>query len=255
MQLSGAITVVGALFWALDQPGQPADSPNPLPSSWWWLFGAGVTVLCGAGVLGVPWSGVVTLLLMTQPAFWTSLRRSGIPAPVLAALAIYFLWTVRQLADTGLEPMNPASIPFVFYEHLGFAGLGPGRTDIRSGGVALVLSWSPYLCLLGIPLLYAFVAAARSRFGLPRRLIIPLGLVVLFPTALVFLLAVKNHYRVVGRHLTPLSVFVVAALAYAVCILWNRRRLLDRVMLVSLLLALLLSSLECRFALRHAKDD
>jgi len=254
MQLAGAITIAGALFWALDQPGQP------LRSSWWWLFGAGLTVLCGAGVLGVPWSGVVTLLLMTQPAFWQSLRRFGIPAllvfgPVLAALAIYFRWTVHQLADTGLDPMNPASIPFVFYEHLGFAGLGPGRTDIRSGGVALVLSWFPYLCILGIPLLYALAVAARSWFGVPRRLVIPVGLVVLLPTAFVFLLAIKNHYRVVGRHLTPLSAFVVAALAYAIYTLWNRRRALDRVILVWLLLALLLSSLECRFASRHAKDD
>ena len=48
MQLSGALLVAGSLFTALDEPDQAHSS------SWWWLFAAGLTILCGAGVLGHP---------------------------------------------------------------------------------------------------------------------------------------------------------------------------------------------------------
>jgi len=170
-------------------------------------------------------------------------------------LAIYLAWTLKENAHPGEQPMSLSSIPFVFYEHLGFVGLGPGRADMRSGGLRIFLSYLPSLCILGIPLIYAVVRARAARFGLAPRLVLPVFLVGVLPTAFVFALGITKHFRVLGRHLTPLLPFVLCGIAVAISLLWARRRPLDRAVAVCVVLALAGSALECRFARRHAKDD
>jgi hypothetical protein len=254
MQLSGAMLAAGALFEALDEPEEP-----PAPA-WWWLFCTGITLLCATGLLGVPWAIAIGVLLFGCPGFRKSIFGSGRGAlvlflPLLAGLAIYFAWTLKLGARPGETGMKVASIPFVFYEQLGFTGLGPGRADMRSLGVGPFLHYLPWLLLLGLPLLYAMAVAARTRFGLPPGRFAAICLGVIIPTVLIFGLGFAKGFLVVGRHLTPLLPFILAAMAGAVLILWNRGRLLDRAAVVLIVGALAVSSLECRFAFRHQKDD
>lgn len=126
MQLAGAMLVTGGLFEALDEP------PEPLSACWWWLFVSGVVILCGSNLLGIPWVAAAGVLLLLRPGFFQSMRRSGIPAlvvgvPLLAALAFFYAWTLSESARPAERSFSFLSVPFVFYEHLGFTGLGPGQ--------------------------------------------------------------------------------------------------------------------------------
>jgi len=253
MQLSGALLVAGALFEALDQPPE-------LSAGWWWLLGAGFTLLCGAGLLGAPWVVAVTILLLTLPAFRRSLGRTGRGAlvfflPVLGLLAAYFAWTARQNIGTGALPMNLASVLSIPYEQLGFLGLGPGRSDLRDNSLRTALPFLPPLLVLGIPLIAALILAARSRFGLSPGRFVSLLVLCAVPTLLVMTVGAFRDARILARHLTPLFPFILLAEAFALLLLWRSGRPLARVAAVLVVAALTASSLEVRFAFRHSKDD
>jgi hypothetical protein len=126
---------------------------------------------------------------------------------------------------------------------------------MRPGGFGIFLPYLPSLCLLGIPLAYALVRAGAARFGLPPGRLGLLCIVLLFPVAFVFALGFIKQFLVLGRHLTPLFPFILCALAYALSHLWASRRLLDRLVVSWIVIALAASALECRFAYRHEKDD
>jgi hypothetical protein len=257
MQLSGALLVSGALFAALDEPGQSAQ---PLPSSWWWAFGAGLFILCGAGLLGVPWAIGPFLLLLSLPAFRRSITRSGLPAlalflPLLTLLALYFLWTVEKNVHASPIAMTLPSMLSTFYEQLGFLGLGPGRLDLRSNSVAATRPFLLPLALLGIPLVLGLIFAASRRFGLGARRILPVLILAVSPILLIFALGFLRDTRILARHLTPLFPFILLAQAFTLLLLWNTRNLLGRLAASLILIALACSSLEVRFAPRHARED
>jgi hypothetical protein len=260
MELSGALLTTGALFDAL-------DSTEALPASWWWQLGAGFVILCGAGLLGVPWAIAVTIFLLFQPRVWTSLR-AGIPAlliccPILFGLALYFLWTIKQNIAAGERAMNVASMVSVFYDQLGFAGLGPGRAALRPKTLANTgtVPLSPLkefilpIALLAIPLAWALLAALWKRFGLRPARFQAVLLLAISPATLVFALGYIRHTRMLSRHLTPLFPFLLMAEGVAILLLWKNGRVLSRSAAVLIVVALLVSSLELRFAFRHSKDD
>ncbi len=262
LQLSGALLVAGALFDALDTCDQS------LTSSWWWLFAAGFTILCGSGLLGIPWAAAILIALSFRAGFWSSMRRAGLPAlvvfvPLLFIIGIYFAWTILQKIAAGTRFMTVASMASVFYDQLGFIGLGPARADLRpsstleSGAVSFapVVSFIPGLALLAIPLAWGLFLAARKGFGLSgTRLVTALTLAVI-PTLLVFALGYLRHVRMLGRHLTPLFPFILLAEAYVILFLWQSRRPLNRAAATLVIVALALSSIQLRFAPRHAKED
>jgi hypothetical protein len=252
MQLSGALLAAGALFEAIDG--------GELDRGWWWLYGVGITILCGSGLLGVPWAVSITVLMMGCERFRQTVFRQGRPAlmvfgPILICLALYFAWTLKEGAHPGETRMDLKSIPFVFYEQLGFAGLGPGRDEMRGREFSLFLPYLPAFCALGLPLVYAFARGAAVRFGIPRARFAAICAGVLGPAGFVFVLGFTRHFLVLGRHLTPMFVFVLGGLAFAIWHLWSGKRLLDRGVVVLLVLALTGSALEYRFAYRHERDD
>jgi hypothetical protein len=262
MQLSGALLVYGAAFAAFDEPDEP------LSACWWWLFAGGLTILCGAGILGVPWGVAITLLLSRQPGFRRSMLRSGRPAlllfvPLLVFLALYFGWTLTEDFSAGYRPMNVASVISVFYDQLGFIGLGPGRSALRptsvTGTSAVPLATlRPYIApiaLLGLPLGWGFILAARRRFGLSRSRFNSILLLAVSPLCLIFFVGFVRHVRLLGRHLTPLFPFILMAEGWTILLLWRSGRFPGRAAAVLIVIALTLSSVEVRFAFRHSKDD
>ncbi len=254
MQLSGALLVGGALFALLDEPDQPP------PPAWWWLLCAGLFILCGAGLLGVPWAVAYMIPMIRRAGFRQSITRTGRGAllvfiPLLALLLAYLGWTVKENVGTGYLSMNVASMLSVFYEQLGFLGLGPGRDALRAGSVSTLKPYLLPLFLLGLPLACGLIFALRRRFGLPPKLLAAILVIAASPVCLIFALGFLRHARILGRHLTPLFPFILLAEAYALLVLWRSGRVLGRVAAVLIAAALLVSSLETRFGARHAKDD
>jgi hypothetical protein len=254
MQLSGALLASGALFAALEAPDEP------LPSSWWWLFMAGIFILCGAGILGVPWAVVVLIPLVCCPGFRRSAFRSGLPAlivsvPLFVLLGSYFGWTVIANVQTGRMRMSVASMLAVFYEQLGLLGLGPGKNDLRAGSVSTLHPYLLPLSLLALPLGWGLFLAARRRFGLTPARLVSVLLLAAIPVCLIFTLGFLRHARVLGRHFSPLFPLILLAEAYLVLLFWESGRPVRRAAALLCVAALAVSSLEIRFAARHAKDD
>jgi hypothetical protein len=253
MQLSGSLLVAGALFQALDEP-------DAMDGAWWWQFGAGMTVLCGAGLLGTPWALAITALLLTIPAFRRTALTAGRPAlmvcvPLLTVLALYLAWTIKERVSANPMAMNVASMMSVFYEQFGFLGLGPGRADLRASSVSATRPFLLPLLLLGVPLAAGFYLAARRRFGLTQARLVQILLITAGPVSFIFVFGFVRHARILARHLTPLFPFILLAEAFGLLLLWRGGRMLGRVAAVAMIAALALSSLEVRFADRHSKDD
>jgi len=254
MQLSGALLVCGSLFTAIDEPDVP------LSSCWWRLFAGGMFILCGAGLLGVIWGIAITIFLFTLPNFRESIARSAIPTlaysiPLFAALALFYAWTIKEKVGTGTIPMNVPSMFAVFYEQLGFLGLGPGRNMLRSAALSALHPYFIPLLLLGIPLACGLAVAARRSFGLQQGRLMPILLLIGIPLILTFVFSFVRHTRVLGRHFMPMFPFILCAQAYAILLLWKTGRPLARAAAFLIVAALTLSSLEVRFAFRHSKDD
>ncbi len=253
MELSGAMLVCGALYEAMERPDEP------LTPSWWWLYGLGLLILCGSTVVGVPWAGCVTLLLLTLPAFRRSFSRAVIPAlvyvPLLLVLAVYLAWTFKEKVRNAYLPTTFASGLSVFYELLGFLGLGPGRNDLRINSIPAIRPYLVPLACLGIPLAAGLVVACRQGFCLTRRQLVSVLLVTGIPTALMFALGVLRHSRMLARHFTPLFPFLLAAEACAVLLLWRKGRLPGRIAAGLIIASLACSSIEVRVAPRHKRDD
>ena len=253
MELSGAMLVCGALYQAMERPDEL------LPASWWWLYAFGLVILCGSTLVGVPWAGCVTLLLITLPGFRRSVARAVIPAlvfvPLLLLLAVYFAWTFKEKVRNAYLPTTFASALSVFYELLGFVGLGPGRNDLRIHSVSAIRPYLLPLACLAIPLAAGLAFACRRRFGLSRRQLGSLLLVAGIPTALTLTLGVLRHARMLARHFTPLFPFLLAAVACAVLLLWKKGGLPGRIAAGLIVICLACSSVEIRFAARHKRDD
>jgi hypothetical protein len=253
LELSGAFLLAGALFYAMDTPEET------LPASWWWCYGAGLLILCGATVIGVPWAFGITFILATLPSVRRSFRSALVPAlvfvPPLTVLALYLGWTFREDVRNTPLPMTIPSMLSVFYELLGFLGLGPGRIDLRVNSVAATYPYLVPLAFLAFPLAAGLILALRRRFLLPVGRFVAVLLLTGLPVVLTFALGFARHARMLARHFTPLFPFILMGEACAVMLLWDTRRPIARAAACLIVLSLAFSSIELRIAPRHARDD
>jgi len=179
----------------------------------------------------------------------------------LGLLAVYYAWSVQRGAGGArLWSLGIGNIGLAVYELLGFAGLGPGRIELREAGreglMHVVRVLSDYLLPLG--LLSVFLAAAgflslRLKRGIGRE-VFSLCLAVSF---LGFLLltgaAAAAKWPFWGRHLAPLLPFIVLTIATA-CTNTNAPRWAARAVLIGIATCWLASSLSLRLLPRHAND-
>lgn len=177
---------------------------------------------------------------------------------VLVLGGSYYLWT-RWL---GTEPSRVVartdwrSLLFIVYELLGFNGLGPGRLALREVGIMAVKPWLGFLVAYGavISVLgFAGIHELRQQKRPRMTLIITVALCV--PLAMLVSLGLLTHFRVLGRHCTPMIVIVAYVLALGAFRLWESGRWRTRAWLVLFLALSLFSSVSQRFVPRHAKDD
>jgi hypothetical protein len=227
-------------------------------------FGLSVVLLSASSVLGMVWASAACLAvpaLVPWPILRLWLRRHPVLiiciAAALTPCAAYYLWT-RMLgthaADIG--GTNLRTLSFVFYELLGFNGLGPGRLALRNAGFAALKPSLPLLGVYGVLvgiLCLAAVLKLRREGSLGASL--RLGLALCLPLALLLALILLGNFRLLGRHCTPATVLVIYLFTIGALHLWEIRRCWSYFVVGSFLLLSTVSCLQQRFALRHAKDD
>ena len=261
MQTSVSLLLLGVL-WQLagtsSKPGQPGMRE-------WILMGFfcfGLVALSSSSLLGMIWAGAACATVLIVLGWPRSLRLARQNALVLAitslaliTLAGYYLWALKR--GKGVTPGSNGigNTLFAFYELFGFAGLGPGRTQIREIGLS---SFRPFVIPLALQTVVTsfvfFAGCKRVMQQTPRR--VWLGVAVTLGATVIFFLAAGElkHFRVLGRHFAPLAPVLVLLLAIGFRSLWSRAGW-RRWLATFFVLFSLASAVSLRFAGRHAKDD
>jgi hypothetical protein len=171
-------------------------------------------------------------------------------------LGAYYVSTVlRGAKATMIGTTNVQSMAFILYEQLGFAGLGPGRTELREQGVGSLFAFWPLLCAYAVGVGIVLVAGVHAVWSSSVRrhlLWITTGLAI--PVTFFLVAGMLAHFRVLGRHLTPLIPIWLYLLSWGVLSLWGRG-FAGRTVVVCYLGVSLASAFELRYAGRHVKDD
>jgi hypothetical protein len=259
MQLGASLAVMGVILNFLEKRVAEEQWVK-----WCGVLAVSAFVLAAGHLLGMIWAGAYLLIyfvVVTPFRSPSSLRRtSWIWGGLLAAMAIttaYYLWTLKSGARaTEVASTNFATTGFCAYELLGLGGLGPGRLELRMDGLSTLRPFLPLLvpfALITFAVLIAGVFAATKRLGAK---FVSFVVVIMIATALFILgVGVVKHFRVLGRHLTPLLPLILWLLAEGASDLWRRWRHAGPILVVGLGIFSLASCLEYRFAARHAKDD
>jgi hypothetical protein len=259
MQFGASCLMFGALHrLGRDELGRRRQS--------WWLTGFlfGFLTLCGSSLIGVIWSiaalAAVFVLIPRRRLveLWKTARlRLALAGVLLLVLGLYYLWTLSLGARaTAVATTNWKTVVFVLYEQFGLTGLGPGRADLRQAGMQTL---RPYLLpLAGYGLLSAIVLAGGVREVLrpePAKRVRALALAVALPALLLLGVGVAAHFRVLGRHCTPLMPIWIGLLGLGLAALWGRVGGLGRAVVAAYLIFGLCSCLSIRLAVRHQRDD
>jgi hypothetical protein len=294
--------------------------PNPSPrgkgrggrrASWQGVYVAmfllGILVLSGSSLLGMIWAAAAVVTLIAGLGFGATLRLVRQHWPwwlgagcVLVFLALYYLWTLKVGARaSAVAATTLTSTLFIVYELLGFAGLGPGRAEMRSGAFGVLRPYWAGLAAYGFSLAIVLGAAlsgvvrkqrgpvktemrntsgelknpelpqkgakrhkeipglqAVSRWaGPPECKVLGLGLCCVLPVALILIAGRVAHFRVLGRHFTPLVPCLLLVLSTGLSALWSRRGYLAGLAVALFCSLSLLSCLSLRYAQRHNKED
>lgn len=259
IQLGASLLIVASLR-RIAQAGGGGGAQYAGPLVW---FLGGVLVLCGTSLFGTVWTaGALGVLLILLPArqlvtflkmhlwFWLA---AAIP---FVGLAGYYVWTLAVGArGSGAATTTVGSIFFVGYELLGFVGLGPGRLALRSGGVSALHSYWVPVALYALAAAPLIGAALWRGLQLGRRKHLAITLCCCAPPLIILAAGWAVHFRVLGRHLTPLVPVLLLLLTLGASALWSRRGLWARIPVAVFCLLGLLSCLSLRFAARHEKDN
>lgn len=225
----------------------------------------GAIALFGSNLLGGVWAGaaLAAIFLVFGWQRVKGLIRSNwlvcaVTFVILSGLGGYYLWTLNSGARaTAVGGTQSANVAYLLYELLGAGGIGAGRLAIRADGLKAFQSYLPGLMVYGLlltPILFYGLRQLIRLFSLRNVLLVALP----FAGALLFLLAVGvvSHFRVLGRHCTPLIIISLYWLAAGLAALWgNGKWGIKRVWVMAFLVLSLYSALLFRFADRHKKDD
>jgi hypothetical protein len=237
---------------------------------WIWGFVSSGVLLCATSLLGViPFFaalavGVAVLVkrgIRPSRATWFPLV---LAAPLLLLLGRYYLSALHRGASASkVWPVNASNVAFAFYELLGFAGLGPGRVALRGAaagghGGGVVANLAPYLPgMIALLVLYCVISVGYFHYLRNQKqelyLLVPSGVVIISFVGLA-ILAAAAHFPFWGRHLAPVLPAMVLIAAISLSSIGLRRPAISAIA-ATLCLLLFASSLQLRYASRHAKDD
>lgn len=226
-------------------------------------FALGLILLSGSSLLGMIWAGAAVFAVALALPFsrWRIEASScralwALTGAALTVIAGYYVWTLMAGARaTAIASTDFRNVIYALYELLGFAGLGPGRFEIRYGGFQVFLRFVGPLALYAALVLVIALAGLRTLAReTPRRIFIAVSISVAAASIFLCLVGYKTHFRVLGRHLTPAIVVWLVVAATGIEMLW-RRGGVSRAVVVTFVLLSFISGLQLRWAARHTKDD
>ena len=259
MELGASLLVVASLA-RLGRDSPPGEAFDAVDLA---LFLFGIVILSGCTMLGMIWAGAA---LLATPALLSWARVMSLikqyAALCLAAggmlllFGSYYLWTLAVGARASAAATTTlSSTLFIGYELLGFGGLGPGRLAMRSAGPAALRPYLLWLALYAIPTAILIGVALRQLLNPGHRRYLVVALCCVVPSG--FLLAVGwvAHFRVLGRHFTPLVPVMLLLFIQGCSVFWSRRKTCAQGVVLLFCALSLVSCLSLRFLPRHEKDD
>ena len=259
MQIGASLFLAAALCRWSEKPFFPATSE----SFWVGGFVVALVALSGASMLGMIWAGaaIMAAIFLSPKERLLKLGRDYIFAwlvaiAMLAALGFYYLWTLKAGARASdVAATDWKNVAFIGYELLGFAGLGPGRLEMRDGGLQVFRAYAPALGLFGALVLALIFFAVRDLLQhYPRKKFLGLAVIAAAPAMIILAAGFAMHFRVLGRHFAPLLAVVVFLLGLGVSAAW-RNRAAGKILVVGFFGLCLASGFSLHLAQRHAKDD
>jgi hypothetical protein len=226
----------------------------------YWLFSLALIVLAGASMLGAAWSATAILVMSvillrkrTRPPLLPLIVCAG----ALGILGSYYLWTLTNgVFGSRLPTQLILNIFYVPYELCGFAGLGPGRLDIREAGLS---SFRPFawplaaFAITWLMLIFYLLRAAAWKDEKSSTLII-FGFAIP-PVLCLFLVGLFINFNILGRHVTPAMPFVLLVVTLGITLLLQKKRALPGVVAVVFALLSISSCFGIRFCPWHSKDN
>lgn len=260
MQLGASLL----LFAALCRLRVPPAANGANERLWITGFFFGMIVLCGSSLLGMLWAAsalgaaAVVFPRSRLTELWRSHRGSGaVIGGLLLLLGVYYWWTLAAGARaSGAATTDWRNLFFIGYELLGFSGLGPGRLEIREGRLDVFQSHAIELALYGVTVFGLLGAGVRRWFEAgDRKKLFGLVLIIAAPAVVLMAAGGVMHFRILGRHFTPLMPVVLLLLSTGVAAHWSHGGWLRKLMVCGFFLLSLCSCLSLRFAARHEKDN
>lgn len=260
MQLGASFLIFGSLVRLFSAP----PLSRTVQSQWSIALAVGIIFLSGSSMLGIIWVGAALLgaaVVGGKERTFKLLRESWflwlMTLLVLLGLGAFFVWTLKSGARaSGVASTGIKNVVFVFYELLGFAGLGPGRLEIRESGLSVFRRFTPVLLVYGISAVALLGAAWKVRDKIASRKIFFWPTILLSAAAgFLFIVGYATHFRVLARHFTPLAAAILFLLGLGLTSGWLHLGLKGRTLAGIFVGLSLVSCWSLRFASRHQKDD
>ena len=259
----GAACLLLAYLLEIDAAPERALAPRLVAT-----MAAGMLLLAGGSLLGVPWAG--SAFLAACWSLWKQravaplgkLRLSLASVVIFTALCIGMAllgWYYLELFNANMGAgstgeTDSASCLFAGYEVAGLAGLGPNRAALRSAGIGALGSHAlplaaGCLILFGAALAGAVSCARRTGRKLPPAWML---IALLVPLVFTIRLGLANHFRIVGRHLIAGFPLLLLLASIALESLWRTPL---RALVPLFMTAWVCSFASLRFSDAHKKDN
>ncbi|MBE2202993.1 MAG: hypothetical protein IAE94_01455 [Chthoniobacterales bacterium] len=178
---------------------------------------------------------------------------------VFVGCGIYYIWTLLLGSGaSNIAQTNIHSVMFCIYEFMGFMGMGPGRAALRAGGASELMRHVPalfiYIVALSVWASACFPFAYRNAFLIIVRYKIIITTVIIIFMAFT-VVGIVADFRILGRHLMFLLPFVLLGMAGLSAGAFRNASVLRQCGVTTLPAVMLISCLNIRFSVIHAKDD
>jgi hypothetical protein len=231
---------------------------------------AGMLLLAGGSLLGVPWAGAAFLaacwIVWKQKGCasqklrfsFSSILSLGVLFVGMALLGFYYLGTLKAGAGaSSAGKTNLVSCLFAVYEISGFAGLGPNRAELRDTGIGALIPYSlplavGFLVIFGVGMAGVAHCIRKNGWRLPPAWML---IALLLPLVSSVGLGVVGHFRILGRHLMPGFPLLLLLAAIALEALMNSKYRSVQGGLVALFIAVWGCSAISLQSPTHEKDN